>query len=68
MKIKVVRNIDSVPMFEMVVASTPEELERGLLAPDDAMEIASDIVHNAADWYDSGDSPWRVVVEDRTAL
>ena len=63
MKIRVVRIVDDVPMFEMIVASTPEELERGLLSQDDAMEIATDIVHCAAECYDTGSSPWKVVTE-----
>jgi len=62
--IRVVRAIDNVTMFTMAIASSPEELDRGLLSADDALEMAYTIVENAADWYDSGDSPWRVVIDD----
>jgi hypothetical protein len=63
-KIQVVRIMDNVPMFEMVIASTDADLERGLLSSDDALEIAYDIVNSAIDWYDTGSSPWRVQVDD----
>lgn len=68
MKIQVVRIIDNVVMFDMVVASTPEELERGLLSADDALEIAYDIVHTAGECYDTGSSPWKVVIGDDVAF
>lgn len=52
--ILVVRIVDNVTMFQMEISEH--------LSADDALEIATDIVNNVADWYDSGDSPWKIVV------
>jgi hypothetical protein len=48
-------------MFEMVIASSQDELERGFLSTNDALDMATDIVNGAAEWYDSGSSPWKIV-------
>jgi hypothetical protein len=54
-KIRVVRVLDGATIFEMAVGPALDAAA--------ALEIAYDIVVNAADWYDTGDSPWRVEVE-----
>jgi hypothetical protein len=46
-RIRVVRAIDGVTMFEMTFARSDEDVAAGLLTYDDALEIATDIVTNA---------------------
>lgn len=63
-RVFVKRALDGVILFEMKVAQGEADVAGGMLEFGDAMELATDLVAAAAEWYDTGDSPWEVAATE----